>query len=308
MWWRVCRYGCFVVGPAIAFLLRALPPDVDCPQRFCIVARNSCPSLGRCPLVNGAGGDCGRLHQSAADVGVFFYSLASNPTKAAQVKLVSKVHPRDVALPDMLCSPLAKYVVLPVHFEELQQASIAVTVLEDTWPISFVEAVLTWATSCLSLRHATHPTSFPMRESEAQYLFRMGIVKRLQELLPILVQLCDDMHAAYRIMADAVAYAQTRGGMGLAVLGRLHQPPPQLPDGHAPTVDELTVALLIVVVPKYISHPPIASWRNALVQQASVAKAVVDSLVPMVRAKILSTACMVPPEESPDKQWGIPTV
>ena len=83
-------------------------------------------------------------------------------------------------------------------------------------------------------------------------MFRVGIVKRLQELLPILVQICDDMHVAYRIVADAIAYAQTRGGPGVVVWGRLHQPPPQFPchaDGHTPTVDEVTVAVLIEVSP-----------------------------------------------------------
>ena len=239
----------------------------------------------------------------------YFYSLAFNATRASQVRFVSKVHPLDVALPDMMCCPLAKSVVLPMAFEELQQASIAVTIWEDKWPISVVEAVLTWATSCLSSRHATNPTAFPMRDSEAQYLFRMGIVSKLQELFPTLVQLCDDMHAAYRIMADAIAYAQTKGALGVTVLGRLHQPSPRPPshaDGNGPTVDELTAALLIVVIPTYISHPPIASWRDVLMQQAKVGKAAVDPLVPIVRAKILSTACMVPPEESADKQWGIP--
>ena len=250
----------------------------------------------------------------------YFYSLAAVPARASQVKFASKVHPRDVALPVMLCCPLAKSAVLPVNFDELEHTSFAVTVWADTWPVSLLEAVLTWATSCLSFRHATHPTAFPMRDSEEQYLTRTGIVKRLQELLPIVAQLCDDMHAAYRIVADAIAYAQTKGGMDIVALGRLRQPPllpgrlhqpalqaPVHVHGDTTMVDELAVVILIVFIPKYISDPPLASWRDVLVQQGKVATTAVNSLVPVVRAKILGAACLVPAVESADKQWGIPT-
>ena len=255
-----------------------------------------------------------------------YYQLASNPQAAGAA--VQCEHPYAVSLPERLYAPLSRDCARPTHTISAVHESFALRIWETYWPTKAIEETLLWARSVLASRRASHIHAFPHCDDEALYVVRGALAKHVQALLSTLIQLCDDMHIAYRAVADALAYLQSRGAMDIARLAlpylRLHTFMLSLGscpttctrecsslsparNAYAPfTVEDVAVALLVVVLPTYLSSPGMASWRGLLCQSAGVDASAVDLMVPAVRCRVYCIAGSTPPTERPGKQWGGP--